>query len=90
MGLRDELRRLKREGKGNVVTIPQPDGTVRRFPEAALRDAFLNAFHRTLGEDLPEHPLSAAARNSTDAKWRDSVVAGVEVVSPPPENLSEG
>ena len=75
---------------GNTVAISQPGGPPARFPESQLADAFLNAYHRTLGEDLTEHPLSAAARNSTDAKWRDSVVAGVEVVPPPPEDLSEG
>ena len=86
--MRDRLRRLERRAEGNVIAIPQRDGTVLRFPEHPLRAAFINAFDRTLGKDLPEHPLSAAARNSTDPQWRDSVVSGPEGVPDPPEDLS--
>ncbi len=74
---------------GNTVAISQPGGPPARFPESQLADAFLNAYHRTLGEDLPEHPLSAAARNSPDPQWRDSVVAGPEEVPGHVEDLSE-
>ena len=89
MTVRAKLRRLERLAVGNVVTIPQPDGTVRRFPESALKDAYLNAYRRGCGEELPEHPLSAAARNSPDPQWRDSVVAGPEEVPDAVEDLSE-
>ena len=89
MGLRDNIKRLQRRAEEHVVAIPQPDGPPARFPGSALADAFLNAHRRTLGEDLEEHPLSRAARNSSDPKWRDSAVVGPEEVPPPPEDLSE-
>ena len=88
MTVRAKLRRLERLAVGNVVTIPQPDGTVLRFPESELKAAFLNAYSRTIGEDVPEHPMSIAARNSTDPTWRDSVVAGPEEEPYAPEDLS--
>ncbi len=89
MGLRDELHRLRREAEGGLISIPQRDGTVRRFPESDLAAAFLNALDRERGEDVPEHPLSSAARNSPDPQWRDSVLVGPEEVPAPPEDLSE-
>jgi hypothetical protein len=72
------------------MTIPQRDGTVKRFPERDLRPAFANALDRSLGRsgpDEPEHPVCVAARNSSDPKWRDSffVVEWAE----PVEDLSE-
>ena len=61
----------------------------RRQARSALADAYVNAVRRTCGEDLPEHPLSAAARNSPDPQWRDSVVAGPEEEPGHVEDLSE-
>ena len=89
MSFRAKLRRLERLAVGNVISISQPDGPPARFPEGALKDAYVNAFRRCCGEDLPEHPLSAAARNSPDPQWRDSVVAGPEEVPGHVEDLSE-
>ena len=89
MGLREQLRRLRREAKGEFVEIPQPDAPPARFPRSALADAFVNSFDRRLGEDTPEHPLSAAARSSPDPEWRDSILVGPEEVPEPPEDLSE-
>jgi hypothetical protein len=88
--MKDRLKRLFRLAEGNAVSIPQPDGEPpARFPESALRDAFLNATRRACGADVPEHPLSAAARNSPDPTWRDSVVAGPEEAPAHVEDLSE-
>ena len=87
--VRGRLRRLLRLAEGNIISIPQRGGGVERFPESALPDAFLNAHDRTLGKNVPEHPLSRAARNSSAAEWRDSVVAGPEEVPEPPEPLFE-
>ena len=89
MGLRDRLRKLVRDADGEIVTIPQQDGPPARFPASASADAYLSAIRRTCGEDVPEHPLSAAARTSSAAEWRDSVVAAPEEVPTPPEDLSE-
>ncbi len=87
--MRGRVRRLERLAEGNTVTILQPDGPPARFPESALRDAYVNAFRRGCGEDLEEHPLSSAARNSPDPQWRGSVVAGPEEVPDHVEDLSE-
>jgi hypothetical protein len=89
VGLKGSLKRLERLAEGNVVSIPQRAGPPARFPECALADAYVNAVRRECGEDVEEHPLSTAARNSSDPKWRDSLVAGVEEVPEPPEDLSE-
>ncbi len=80
MGLRDRIRRLQRRAAGPVVTIPQQDGTVKRFPERDLGPAFVDALDRELGRkglrgdpEEPEHPMCAAARNSSDPEWSNSL-----------------
>ena len=89
MGLRGRLRRLRRLAEGEIVSVPQRDGTVVRFPESALEDAFRSAVARIRGEDVPDHPLSRAARDSSDPGWRGSAYAWGEEVAEPPEDLSE-
>lgn len=80
MGLRDRLRRLQRMAEGPIVSIPQQDGTVSRFPERELGPAFIDALDRELGRkglrsdpEQPEHPICLAARNSNDPEWRNSL-----------------
>jgi len=41
MGLRGRLKRLERDARKEMVEIPQRDGTVKRFPQSALMEAFL-------------------------------------------------
>ncbi len=93
MAFRDRLRRLRRLSKGDEVVIPQRDGTTRRFPEAALREAFLEDLDRTLGRvdpDTPVHPLVTAIANSDDHTWTRSFFAGGEGRLEAVEDLSEG
>jgi hypothetical protein len=89
--VRGRLRRLERLAEGNVVSIPQPGGTVRRFPESALKDAYLNVCARmgAGGDAPPEHPLLAAARNSTAPEWSGSIFATDGDLTAPIEDLSE-
>lgn len=70
MGLRDKLRKLERAAQEEMIAIPQTDGTVKRFPQSAGMDAFMNLMDRSgAGEDAPpEHPMIEAARNSSDPK----------------------
>jgi hypothetical protein len=77
MGLRAFIRRLERLSEGEVIVIPQKDGTVARFPQSAARDAFTNLMDRMgAGADAPpEHPLIAAARNSSEPEWAESIYA---------------
>ena len=96
MGLRDRLRRLQRAAEGPIVTIPQKDGTIRRFPERELGSAYVDALDRALGEkglrhepEQPEHPICTAARNSSDPQWRESLYVQ-ERPEKPVEDLSEG
>lgn len=93
MGLRGWLKRLERDAQGEMIEIPQNDGTVARFPEAAARDAFLNLVDRMgAGEDAPpEHPLLAAARRSSDPGWSESnyAVEDPEAHAAPVTDLSE-
>jgi hypothetical protein len=77
VGLRDRLRRLEQEAEGEMIVIPQRDGTVARFPAEAAKEAFINFMDRLgAGENAPpEHPLLVAARNSSDPKWSQGVYA---------------
>lgn len=95
MGLRDRLRRLQRAAEGPIVTIPQQDGTVKRFSERDLGPAFVDALDRALGKkglrhepEQPEHPICTAARNSSDPEWYDSLYVQ-ERPEHPVEDLSE-
>jgi hypothetical protein len=93
LGLRGWLKRLERDAREEMVEIPQQDGTVARFPMSALPEAFINSVERAgAGEDAPpEHPLSVAARNSSDPKWSGSFYAAGEPGEwvRPIEDLSE-
>jgi hypothetical protein len=75
--LKGRIRKLEEELTGEMITIPQRDGTLRRFPPGAGKDALLNFIDRIgLGEDAPpEHPLMEAARNSSEPKWAGSFFA---------------
>lgn len=88
MGLRDALRRLRREAKGELVEIPQADGSVLKFPQSELVVAFLNECDRLKGEDLPVHPATLACKNSSDPVWRNSGFAELHADGPV-EDLSE-
>jgi hypothetical protein len=69
MGLRDRIRRLQRRVEGPVVSIPQTDGTVKRFPESALREAFIEDLDRTagrVGPEVPVHPILTALHNASE------------------------
>lgn len=93
MGIRDRLRRLELEAEGEMIVIPQWDGTVARFPNEEGIEAFLNLMHRLgAGEDAPpKHPLIAAARNSSDPEWSQSFFAADDPDEwvKPIEDLSE-
>ena len=91
--MRGRLRRLERAVEEEVISIPQKDGTVRRFPQSAGLEAFTNLMDRLgAGEEAPpEHPMIEASRTSSDPKWAESFYAandpgeGVK----PIEDLSE-
>jgi hypothetical protein len=93
MALKDRLRRLEREAEGELLVVPQHDGTIARFPPEACEEAFINFTNRLgAGEDAPpEHPLIAAARNSSDPKWTNTffAVEDPERWVEPVEDLSE-
>ena len=90
MGLKDRLRRLEREAEGEVVFVPQPDGTVKRFPQSALQEAFMMNMKRLRGEDVPHHPLGLAATRSPDPGWSRSLYSAVWTgIVAPVEDLSE-
>jgi hypothetical protein len=73
VGLRDRLRRLEREAEGEVVFVPQKDGTVKRFPQSALQESFTTNMKRLRGEDVPHHPLGVAAAQSPGPEWSRSL-----------------
>jgi hypothetical protein len=80
VAVRARLRRLERKvigdaSIGDAIVIPQLDRPPARFPRSAAADAYLVAFDHACGRDVPDHPLCAAARNSSDPWWRGSVYA---------------
>ncbi len=95
MSLRDRLRRLQRRAEGPIVSIPQKDGSIKRFPESDLGPAFVDALDRELGKkglrhdpEQPEHPICTVARNSSDPKWSNSLYV-TNRPEKPVEDLSE-
>jgi hypothetical protein len=73
VGLRGRLRRLEREARKEMVEIPQRDGTVKRFPQSAPWEAFLNLVKVAVG-DVPsteEPEIFGALRNTREPaqKW---------------------
>lgn len=92
MGLRGWIKRLEQSAREEMIEIPQQDGTPERFPQSAAKDAFFNLIDRLgAGEGAPpEHPLLAAARNSSDPAWSGSFFATEsEGWTEPIEDLSE-
>jgi hypothetical protein len=93
VGLRDRLRRLEDAAEREMIVIAQRDGTAKRFPPEAYKEAFKNHMDRLgAGEDaLPEHALIEAARNSSDPEWTNSFFANddPEEWIEPVEDLSE-
>jgi hypothetical protein len=91
--LRGWLRRLERQSEGEIIRIPQKDGTVAKFPQDAYAEAFLNAIETMGGGEVapPLHPLLEAARNSSDPRWRDSYFSDIDYDGAPTpiEDLSE-
>jgi hypothetical protein len=54
--LRSRLERLEREAEGEMVFVSRRDGTVERFPQSALLEAFMANIRRLKGEDVPPAP----------------------------------
>jgi hypothetical protein len=77
MRIGDRLNKLERMSKRDAVHIPQEDGTVKSFPQSALKDAFLSEVDRMRGEEVPRHPLTEAVSTSSDPNWSNSFFAGM-------------
>ena len=90
MGLRDRLKRLEREAEGEMLFVPQKDGTVKRFPQSALQESFMTNMKRLRGEDVPHHPLGVAVAQSPDPEWSRSLYSAEwTAIVAPVEDLSE-
>ena len=92
--IRGWLRSLERRSEQEMVAIPQMDGSVKRFPQSALKEAFMNCMERLgAGDDAPPlHPLVEAAANSSDPRWRESYFGDIDFPgsTEPIEDRSEG
>jgi hypothetical protein len=68
--LRSRVRKLERSAEVEMISIPQRDGTLARFPESMFLEAIVHMFTRSRalknGEELPPHPLAAALANARD------------------------
>jgi hypothetical protein len=76
MGLRGRLKRLERDARKEMVEIPQRDGTVKRFPQSALMEAFLYLIDVACGNaaSTEEPEIFEALRNAREPaqKWMGS------------------
>ncbi len=74
--MRSRIKRLEGDAEGlYYVSIPQNDGTVKRFSQSAFLEAWSTSVKRLCGEDVPEHPMSAAFRNSLDPNFHNCLIA---------------
>ena len=91
MRLRRRLERLKRRAEQDLIEVSQQDGPPAKFPQSALREAFLTNVKRIGGgKDVPEeHPLTKAIRNSPDLRWHSTMVGPVNAPEEPVPDLSE-
>ena len=95
MVLKGRLTKLERDARKELIEIPQRDGTVKRFPQSALMEAFLYLVKVAVGgASLPEEPeIFGALRNARDPaqKWMGSFYfdpAEIPAAEPVPD-LSE-
>ena len=88
MAPRDRIKRLE-DRSGLFITIPLPDGSVRRFPKSAVADSFVINLRRACGEDIPEHPYTTAAKLSGRPEDYLGTLVGSDEVSEAPEDLSD-
>ncbi len=84
MGLRSWIKRLERDAQGEMIAIPQKDGSVERFPQGVAAEAFLSLCE---GRD---HPLLQAARNSSENSFSGGVYATDPTEMRNVEDFSEG
>ncbi len=71
MGLRDQLRRLKREASKDAVLIRQRDGSTRAFDVMTVwKETFLTRLDLLRGEVRPSEVLDAV-RSATPESRRD-------------------
>ena len=96
MGLRGRLTRLERDTRKEMVEIPQRDGTVKRFPQSALMEAFLYLVKAAVGEtsSMEEPEIFGALRNAREPpqKWMGSFYfdpAEIPARTEPVPDLSE-
>jgi hypothetical protein len=71
------IKKLEREGRGEEVIIPLEDGTEARFPHSDLKEAFVNEMRRLKGEHVDIHPLTLAMTYSSDPNQRNSALASL-------------
>lgn len=95
MGIRDRLRRLKREiERGNTIVVEQQGGIAKRFPTLALEEAFLRNFEfldACADGDEPQEPtpLQLALMNAAHREpWHGTFIDLIEGPGPVPD-LSE-
>ena len=86
---RSWVRRVEHASSEEMISIPQADGTVKRFPQSQLKAAYLSAISHALGRDEPEHPVLTAMRNSPDPRWRELWADLLDNDADEPDDLAE-
>jgi hypothetical protein len=73
VGIRDRLRRAERAAAGDMVVVPQRDGSVKRFPQRALFEALSRTWERSRAHSAgeiesapPPHPFTVALQNAPE------------------------
>ncbi len=73
MAMRNRIARarIERELGGSLTTIRQRDDSILRFTGEEWLQAWASFVRRMDGSDeVPEHPMITACRNSSDERWQ--------------------
>jgi hypothetical protein len=66
MGLKDQLRHLKRKASRNAVLIRQRDGSVKPFDRMTVaKELFVARLNHAVGDPAPSGPVMDALANAT-------------------------
>lgn len=91
MGLKDQLRRLKRDVHKDMVVVRLKDGGTRVFAETdVLSEMFLSQYGLIVGEPRPSEVLDAVRRATPESRAAfeaeyGSIKMGVNIIAPEDE-----
>jgi hypothetical protein len=83
VGIKESLRHLEEQAQGEMIIVPQQDGTVARFPTEDCMEALLALI------DGRDHLLAEAVRDSSVPSWQASFYNALPIDRSKVPDLSE-